>query len=133
MSVRNTMTALIAVLLFGCASHDGTYSPGCIVFAGDTISLRDGQFAWDKFTDSIELDDEGNAINQFPGYPMQGSYRIDGKVLMMEPASGEALEDMYIQQHDGRHYLLTGSQFETRENTGEHDNCALLLGGYSDD
>ena len=133
MNARHTMTVLVSVLLFGCASHDGIYSPGCIAFAGDTISLRDGQFVWDKFTDSIELDDEGNVINQFPGYPMQGSYRMNGKMLTMEPASGEALEDMYIQQHNGRHYLLTARQLEAWENTGEHNSCALVLGGYPDD
>jgi hypothetical protein len=133
MSARHTMTALLAVLLFGCASHEGTYSPGCAAFAGDTISLSDGQFVWDKFTDSISLDDEGNVINQFPGYPVQGSYRIEGKLLIMEPASGEALADMYIQQYNGHHYLLTAGQFEAWKNTDEHNTCALVLDQHSED
>ena len=48
------MTTLIATLLFGCASHDGTYSPGCIAYEGSKISLSDGQFVWEKFTDSVD-------------------------------------------------------------------------------
>ncbi len=131
MSTRRFMTVLLAVLLFGCASHEGTYSPGCAAFAGDTITLSDGQFVWDKFTDSINLDDEGNVISQFPDYPMKGSYRIEGKLVIMETASGEVLADMYIQQYNGHHYLLTAGQFEARENTGEHNRCALVLGEQS--
>ncbi len=124
---------LISFVLFGCASPDGTYSPACDAFAGDTISLHDGQFVWDKFTDSISLDDDGNVIDQYPGYPVQGRYRIEGQMLIMQPDSGEALADMYIQRYKGRHYLLTASQFAAWETTGERNRCALAIGGNSDD
>jgi len=129
MSSRLTMTALLAALLCGCVSHDGTYLPGCPTYAGSSIKLSDGQFVWEKFTDSVVLDDAGNVVNQFPGYPLQGSYRVAGRTLNLQAASGESLPKMYLQQHDKRHYLLTTEQFETWEATGKHEDCALVLGG----
>ena len=75
------MTALLAALFCGCVSHDGTYLPGCPAYAGNSIKLSDGQFVWEKFTDSVVLDDAGNVVNQFPGYPLQGSYRVAGQVV----------------------------------------------------
>ena len=129
MSFRLTMTALLAALLCGCVSHDGTYLPGCPAYAGSSIKLSDGQFVWEKFTDSVVLDDAGNVVNQFPGYPLRGSYRVAGRTLNLQAASGESLPKMYLQQRDERHYLLTAEQFETWESTGKHDDCALVLGG----
>ena len=125
------MTALIAVLLCACASHEGTYSPGCIAYEGSKVSLSDGQFVWEKFTDSVVVDDTGNVVNQFPAYPLQGSYRIEGHAVYLQAASGESLVTMYLQQRDGRHYLLTAEQFEAWEETGHNAACALVLGGYT--
>ena len=106
------MTTLIATLLFGCASHDGTYSPGCIAYEGSKISLSDGQFVWEKFTDSVAVDDAGNVINPFPGYPMEGSYSIKGKALFLDAGSGESSVDMYLQEDRKRVYMLTVEEFE---------------------
>ena len=39
---------------------------------------------------------------------------------------------MYLQQRDGRHYLLTAEQFEAWEETGINAACALVLGGHTD-
>ncbi len=132
MSARFILSASIAVLLFGCASHEGTYSPGCIAYAGSNISLSDGQFVWEKFTDSVVVDDAGNVVNQFPAYPMQGTYRIEGHALYLEVASGDSLATMYLQQHDGRYYLLTAEQFEAWQKTGDENPSALVLGGHTD-
>ena len=132
MSARFVLSASIAVLLFGCASHEGTYSPGCIAYEGSKVSLSNGQFVWEKFTDSVVVDDAGNVVNQFPAYPMQGTYRIEGHALYLTGASGESLANMYLQQHNERHYLLTAEQFEAWEKTGEDAACALVLGGHTD-
>ena len=112
MKTRTISTSLIAVLLFGCVSHEGTYSPDCIAYAGSNISLTDGQFVWEKFTDAVVVDDEGEIVNQFPGYPMGGGYRIDGQTLYMESDAGEAMDKMYLHRRDNRQYLLTAEQFE---------------------
>jgi hypothetical protein len=123
---------LSVVPLLGCKTLEGKYSPGCIAYAGSNIELSNGNFSWEKFTDAVVIDDAGNVVNQFPGYPLQGSYRIEGQTLRMESASGEALSIMYFLQHGDREYLLTVEQFEALGETGEFDECALVLGGYQD-
>ncbi len=133
MNPRIISTTLTAAILVGCVSHEGTYSPGCIAYAGSTISLSDGQFVWEKFTDSVIVDDDGEIINQFPGFPMRGRYRIDGQTLYMESNDGDSLEEMYLHRRDNRQYLLTAEQFEAWETTGKHADCSLLLDGNPDD
>ncbi len=132
MNARCTAITLIACLLAGCVSHEGTYSPACIAYAGSKINLNDGQFVWEKFTDSVVVDDDGKIVNQFPGYPMHGAYRIDEQMVYMDSASGEPMENMYLQRHDDRYYLLTAEQFDAWEKTGEYAECALMLGGSPD-
>ncbi len=133
MKLRIISTTLIAVLLIGCVSHEGTYSPDCTAYAGSNISLSDGHFVWEKFTDSVVLDDDGEIINQFLGYPMRGSYRIDGQMLYMESDDGDSMQEMYVHKRDNRQYLLTAEQFEAWETTGKHADCALMLDGNADD
>jgi hypothetical protein len=80
----------------------------------------------------VAIDDNGEVINQFPGYPMQGSYRISGQTVSMESAAGESLEKMYLHRSENRSYLLTAGQHKTWEETGKYDDCALVLGGTSE-
>jgi len=103
-----------------------------MAYAGSNIELSDGKFEWEKFTDAVVIDDTGKVVNQFPGYPLQGSYRTAGEILHMESASGEAMSNMFILQRDDREYLLTVEQFKALGETGEFDKCALVLGGYQD-
>ncbi|MFQ6007007.1 MAG: hypothetical protein ACE5OQ_16075 [Woeseia sp.] len=119
--------ALAACLLVGCVSHEGTYSPSCIAYAGSNIELGDGEFLWEKFTDQVIVDDDGNVVDQFPGYPMRGTYRVEGVTVHMESASGDPMQDMYLHRHDGSYYLLTADQNTSWENTGEYAECALAL------
>jgi len=123
----------MAVMVSGCVSHEGTYSPDCIAYAGSNISLSDGQFVWEKFTDEVIVDDDGEIVNQFPGYPMRGSYRIEGQTVYMESNAGEPIEKMYVHRRDNRQYLLSAGQFEAWENTGMYADCALMLDGDPDD
>ncbi len=122
---------LILFLLAGCSSYDGLYSPACRAYAGDTIKLNEGEFVWEKFTDEVIVDDEGKVENQFPGYPMQGTYRIAGQMVSFKSASGDVLEIMHLRQCNNRHYLLTKEQFEAYTKTGECAECALALGDTS--
>jgi len=133
MSPRTIATVLMAVMVSGCVSHEGTYSPDCIAYAGSNISLSDGQFVWEKFTDEVIVDDDGEIVNQFPGYPMRGSYRIEGQTVYMESNAGEPIEKMYVHRRDNRQYLLSAGQFEAWENTGMYADCALMLDGDPDD
>lgn len=122
---------LVACLLAGCVSHEGTYSPACVAYAGSNIELTDGEFIWEKFTDSVLVDEDGQVVNQFPGYPMHGSYRVEGQTVYMESASGDSLPNMYLHRDGDRQYLLTAEQSESWEKTGKYADCALVLGGNS--
>ncbi|MDH3373754.1 MAG: hypothetical protein OER22_08870 [Gammaproteobacteria bacterium] len=124
---------IFAALLSGCVSHDGTYAPSCIAYAGSTITLADGQFVWEKFTDEVVVNDDGSVVNQFPGYPLRGKYRIDGQTVLMESVEGESIDKMYLHRHDNKSYLYTPQQFEHWQSTGESAKCALMLDAGSDD
>lgn len=129
---RHLVASLVAILLASCASHEGTYSPSCAAYAGSNIELDNGQFVWEKFTDSVVVNDDGAVVNQFPGYPLQGSYRIDGESMILESAPGETVVTMYLLQHDGRSYLLTAEQQKDWKTAGLVADCALALGGNLD-
>ncbi len=127
--MRRIALLLAAFALAGCTDYEGSYLPGCIAFAGSKVTLADGRFTWEKFTDEVIIGDDGNVVDQFPDYPKHGSYRIDGETLYLEPDSGESLQNMHLVRHSDRAYLLTAQQFGTWEKTGKHDKCALTRGG----
>lgn len=114
-------------LLAGCANNSGTYEPACVAFEGDTIKLADGKFVLDKFTDQVEVDESGNKTDPFPGYPVSGTYRIEGDVLHMQADSGTALPDRYLVKSEGRNRLLTAEQHDAWKADGTIDDCALAL------
>ena len=120
-------TALFAALLTGCVSPAGTYSPGCIAYAGSKITLSDGEFVWEKFTDEVVVNDAGETVNRFPGYPLRGTYRIYGQRVLMTSSDGEAMEDMYLHRQGDSAYLYTTQQFEHLKSSGEPAECALKL------
>ena len=120
-------TVLAAGLVAGCVSHDGTYAPSCIAYAGSEITLTDGRFVWEKFTDEVIVNDDGEVADRFPGYPLKGTYRINGQIVVMTSADGEAMENMYLHRRDADSYLYTAEQFEHWKKTGEHAECALVL------
>lgn len=132
MIARHSIIVLLGCLLTACATHEGIYSPACMAYAGDRIELRNTRFSWEKFTDSVVVDNKGRAVNQFPGYPILGHYRVEGQTVLMETAAGKALANMYLHPVDSRLYLLTEQQHEMAEQSGEVDQCALVLGGNTE-
>lgn len=129
MTIRLTAIALLTCLLAGCVSIEGTYYPGCIAYEGSKIRLNDGEFIWEKFTDQVVVDDDGNVINQFPGYPKRGTYRTDGQALQLAMERGESVETMHMHQHDGQYLLLTDAQVAAWGKTGHYDDCVLTREG----
>lgn len=128
MQERNIIVALTAVVSIGCAPYEGSYAPDCIAYEGNRIDLNDGRFVWEKFSDQVFVNDDGEVVNQFPGYPMTGTYRIDGKSIHMESDTGAPVQSMYLHQRDKRHYLLTAEQSAELEKSGNYAECALILG-----
>ncbi len=132
MKPRIVAAALSAVVLSGCLSHEGPYLPGCIAYAGNKITLGNGRFVWEKFTDAVVINDDGEVVNQFPGYPMRGSYRIEEQTVNLQPDSGDQVPGMYLQQHENSFYLLTADEFSEWEKTGNYAGCTLRLAEKSE-
>lgn len=101
-----------------------------MAFAGDTIRLSNGSFHWDKFTDEVVVGEDGEIVDQFPGYPLQGNYRLDGDKLVLTSDAGTVLEDLYLLDEPGRVYVLRRQQYDEWRETGNYPDCALVLGGH---
>lgn len=125
MNIRLISSAFLICLLAGCKSIDGTYYPGCIAYEGSKITLRDGQFVWDKFTDQVLLDEDGNVVNPFPGFPKKGSYRIDGHVVQLTFESDGAAESLHLHRRHGDILVLTDAENTAWEATGQYQACVL--------
>lgn len=115
----------------GCAADTniaGTYEPSCIAFEGNTIELSDNRFTWDKFTDEVTVDNDGNKIDPFPGFPVRGTYVVEDDVVRLVTDVGELAGEMHLVRRPDQVYLLTGAEFESWQRDGEVPTCALLLG-----
>jgi len=115
----------------GCATNDhvtGTYAPSCVAFEGNTIELADSRFTWDKFTDEVRVDDAGNTIDPFPGFPVRGTYTVVDDVVRLVTDVGDLAAELHLVRRPGQVYLLTDSEFDAWQSNGTVPNCALLLG-----
>ena len=84
MNAKETALLCSLAIAAGCAADTniaGTYTPSCIAFEGNTIKLSDSRFTWDKFTDEVSIDEDGNEIDPFPGFPVRGSYVVEDDVV----------------------------------------------------
>ena len=127
MNVRIYALLCVSATAAACAQHDGTYSPACLAYVGSEIKLDDGRFEWTKFTDQVIVDDQGERVNQFPGFPVSGTYRVDGQSVFMTSSDGRAMEPMYLHQRNGETYLYTAKENETSKASGEPPKCPLKL------
>lgn len=126
MVIRLTCVALLIACLSGCKALDGTFLPGCAAYAGDRIELSNGRFEWDRFTDAIELDEEGNRIDAFPDYPKRGNFSIDGTRLILAFDGDGSTETFNIYEHESMGLqLLTDAQLAAVDQGGLDEDCAL--------
>ena len=132
-STRLTRLLAVPLLVAACAAHEGAYAPDCIAFAGDTITLEEGRFTWDKFTDEVRVDESGRRLDPHPEYPVAGRYRKEGERLVLEADDGRALPDMYLRHVGQRWLLLTAEQHQALEATGTRPDCPLILGAPPED
>ena len=106
----------------------GSYTPSCAAFEGNTIELSENRFTWDKFTDEVTVDDDGNEIDPFPGFPVRGTYVVEGDVVRLTTDVGELAGEMHLVRRPDQVYLLTGEEFASWQSDGTVPTCALLLG-----
>jgi hypothetical protein len=126
---RRSAAAVLLTLLAGCASIDGTYTPGCLSHAGNSITLKDGRFVWDKFTDQVLVNDRGEVVDQFPNYPVRGRFSLEGDTLHFDSYTGEPLPTMHLRRDGEKPLLLTVEQLKGWPHDNNLTRCALTPDG----
>ncbi len=122
------MILAAAALLSACGSMvSGVFEPACIAYEGDRISMAGGRFEWDRFTDAVPIDADGNTMDPFPDYPKSGRILVDGDKLLLNADDGTALGERYLLEYRGRTYLLTYEQNEAVLDGEDMPACALVL------
>jgi len=119
------MLIVVALFLSACANHEGIYEPACIAYEGDKIELQDGRFTWQRYTDERTVDDAGNVVEPFPGFPKTGSYRVSAEKLELVTDDNVSLDDWFIVEHARQRYLLDAEQHNAFLEGGELPRCAL--------
>lgn len=127
MSFLRLNIVFLALLLASCANHEGQYEPDCIAFEGDKIVLRDGRFEWHRFTDQRTVDEEGNVVDPFPGFPRSGTYKRSGARLDFDASDGTQIDYWFVVEHAGQRYLLNPKQHNAFVDSGDMPRCALKL------
>ena len=125
MKQRIAAAVSLACLLAGCASDDGTYSPDCIAYAGNRITLDNGRFVWEKFTDQVLVNDAGEVVDMYPEYPLRGRYSLEAETIHFESYTGEPLPAMHLQREGNKTYLLTEKQLGSWQT--DRPRCPLAL------
>jgi hypothetical protein len=121
------MSIVLALFISACANHEGMYEPACIAYQGDKIELRDGRFTWQRYTDERTVDEAGNVVEPFPGFPKAGSYRVAADKLELVTEDNVRLDDWFIVEHAGKRYLLDAEQHKAFLDGGELPKCALAF------
>jgi hypothetical protein len=131
--MKTTVPVLLTFLacVAGCATDGGvtgTYRPSCVAFEGNTIELTDNRFMWDKFTDEVSVDEAGNKIDPFPGFPVRGTYTIEDDVVSLVTDVGNLAAELHLVRRPDQVYLLTDAEYDAWQRDGTVPDCALLLG-----
>lgn len=127
MSVRLPVTLAVLCLLSACSSLEGVFEPACIAYEGDRVRLTEEQFEWHKFTDQRSIDEHGNVVDPFPGYPKRGRFEVNDARVTFIPDDDSQIDDRYLLEHRNRLYLLTWDQSEAVLNGEGMPICALRL------
>ena len=123
---RISLLFLIA-LCAGCKQVDGVYYPRCAAFEGDKLVLREGTVVWDRFTDQIIIDADGNEIDKFPEFPKAGRYTLDGDLLQLSFDDGKVTKTLHVRRSGERILLLNDENLAEFQQTGRHSECVLAL------
>lgn len=125
MTVSRTLLYVLAFLLVACANHQGLYEPGCAAYEGDILKLTGSRFEWQRFTDERIVNDSGEVVPPFPGFPKSGTYRVTEDKLQLVTDDNVQLEDWLIVDHAGHRYLLDANQHNAFVDNGDLPECAL--------
>lgn len=127
MTVFRTILIILALSLAACASHQGTYEPACVAYEGDRLNLTAGRFEWQRFTDERVVNESGEEVAPFPGFPKSGTYRMTDNKLELVTDDGTRLDDWFVIDHAGQRYLLDAKQHNAFLGTSKLPECALTF------
>lgn len=122
---RAILAGALLVVAAGCRSLDGDYRPDCVAFAGDEVTIAGETFTWDKFTDALRVDDEGNVIDPYPAYPKEGRLVTDGDLLRFLDAAGSEIAVRHAVPREDALVLLDAEEYEAFRETGAWPDCPL--------
>lgn len=125
MPAKRLMTVFTGVILCGCSSIDGLYVPACTAYEGDEIQLVEGRFTWRRFTDERRLDEQGQPVDMFPGYPKSGVYEYSEPVLILTPDGDAENTGFFLLDEKRGTFLLTGAEKQRYDIDGQIPECAL--------
>ena len=95
---------------------------------GDRFVFSGGTFEWHKFTDERRIGADGELVDPFPGYPLKGSFVLQGPTVELTTAAGDRLEDHFLHERGDSLFLLTREQHATVTAGGEMPACVLRRG-----
>ena len=132
-SLVHTMTRRIAILLAAlvCAACDdfaGVFEPDCMALEGDRFVFTGRTFEWHKFTDERRIGADGELVDPFPGYPLKGTFVLQGTTVELTTAAGNRLDDHFLIERGDSLYLLTREQHAAVTEGGDLPTCVLRRG-----
>jgi len=125
--MRYIVLLLAALILSGCGSYEGLYVPSCIAYSGSEIRMEDERFVWSKFTDQVIVDERGNTVDHFPGFPIEGTYMRRGHRITLLAGDAQSAVEMILFRVGEEVYLYTAEEAGAFESTGKRPVCPLQL------
>ena len=116
---------ILSLFLVACANHNGIFEPACMALEGERFELRNGTYSWQRFTDQIDVDEEGNRIDPFPGFARTGLYTVEQGRVYLKDSDGQTLTERYMREYDSELYLLTKEQHDHILSGADMPECAL--------
>ena len=131
MSFLRISVFIASLILIGCRTVDepleGSFAPACTAFAGDRMSLREGQYSWNKFTDEIRLGADGEPVDPYPDFPKTGAFEVEGNAVRLLDEGGSLFGTWYLHNREDQVLLLNQSQQDAWSTSGTYPDCPLAL------
>jgi len=89
------------------------------------LTLAGSRFEWQRFTDERIVNESGEVVPPFPGFPKSGTYRVTEEKLQLVTDDNVRLEDWFTVDHAGHRYLLDAKQHNAFLDNGKLPECAL--------
>jgi len=89
------------------------------------VSLSDSRFEWHKFTDQREINEQGEIIDPFPGFPKSGAFADRDGRIEFQPDDGSIIADHFVVEHLDDWFLMSQNEHQRFLTENQISNCAL--------